>query len=129
MGRGIFKDGTLGEVREEELFKKFRELLIRERELLKEKRLSDIDAIIKEKSLIIRELDEIKVKFGQFKPESLNILNELKRIQGENIEILNKEIERVKQDLKDLRFDEDSKREYLQSNLVEDKKKLLDQNT
>ncbi|AEE13821.1 hypothetical protein Thena_0172 [Thermodesulfobium narugense DSM 14796] len=116
-------------MKEELLFDKFRKLLLKERELLKENRLSEVDSVIKEKSLIIRELDDIKAKRGQFKPESLDILNELKRLQGENIEILNKEIERVKQDLKNLRFEEDSKREYLQSNLVEDKKRILDQNT
>lgn len=130
MGRGILKDGAFGKVNEDILLDKFKKLLLQERELLTEKKISDVDDLIKEKSLVIRELDEIKTKSGKFKPESIDILNELKRIQGENIEILNKEIERVKQDLKQLRFDEDSKREYLQTNLVPDKKKnLLDQNT
>lgn len=130
MGRGILKDGAFGKVSEDILLDKFRKLLLQERELLTEKKINDVDDLIKEKSLLIRELDEIKTKSGKFKPESIDILNELKRIQGENIEILNKEIERVKQDLKQLRFDEDSKREYLQTNLVPDKKKnLLDQNT
>ena len=115
---------------EEELLKKFKELLFQERKLLEEKKFAEIDNVVKEKSLIIRELDDIKSKFGQFKPESLEILAELKRIQGENIETLNKEIEKIKKGLKELRFDEDSKREYLQTNLVPEKeKKLLDQET
>ncbi|MEO1784741.1 hypothetical protein V4762_06665 [Thermodesulfobium sp. 4217-1] len=115
---------------EDKLLERFKKLLLQERELLIEKKISDVDELIKEKSLVIRELDEIKTKSGKFKPESIEALNELKRIQGENIDILNKEIERVKQDLKELRFDEDSKREYLQTNLVPEKKKnLLDQNT